>query len=51
MLASFTDVTVAYGETEILKNVTAAINERRRKNDVAQYFGEADTPGGGHGDP
>ena len=26
MLASFTDVTVAYGETEILKNVTAAIN-------------------------
>ncbi|WP_066686631.1 ABC-F family ATP-binding cassette domain-containing protein [Christensenella intestinihominis] len=26
MLASFTDVTVAYGETEILKNVTANIN-------------------------
>lgn len=26
MLASFTDVTVAYGETGILKNVTAAIN-------------------------
>ena len=26
MLASFTDVTVAYGETEILKTVTAAIN-------------------------
>ena len=26
MLASLTDVTVAYGDTEILKNITANIN-------------------------